>query len=66
MNTIIKETQVCGHRITATIKDGGFYFYSPYTGGHFLKEKDWNDRCEAHWKGFVSNQFEHIRTTFKN
>jgi hypothetical protein len=63
MNNIIKETQICGHKITATQKDDGIYFYSPYTGGQFLNEKGWTERCEAHWKGFVSNQFKHIETT---
>jgi hypothetical protein len=33
----------------------GFYFISKYTGIHWVSEKRWNKRVEAHLEGFMEN-----------
>ena len=34
----------------------GYYMVSPITGIHFIYEKTYNDRVQAHWEGFQHNQ----------
>jgi hypothetical protein len=36
----------------------GFYFISKYTGVHYVSDKRWNKRVEAHLEGFIENNRE--------
>lgn len=33
----------------------GFYMLSTTTGKHFIKSKDYSERVQAHWSGFLIN-----------